>query len=546
MASRWRRLSWISRAALSASFVHLAGCSILPVYISGNHATSPDSSGPPTKASSSLSSTDIHDGVFVGVSISGGGSRAANFGAATLLELEQLGLLPHVAAVSSISGGSLAAAYFSLHANNPKRWNSETIKRQFATDFERAAIIRLLLPQNAVRLGLTYYSRNDVMASVFDSKLFDGRRFRDLAPNSPRLLINSSYLAHHGQLFSFTDENFTRLGSQIADYRVSQAVIASGAFPGAFRNVTLRNFTAEKAQTEDERVEELQHHIRNVFLDSHGYSGDQRRQLTKMALHRRAHGSPRYIHLFDGGVVENLGITPLFEILRDHAEGGKAPEIADCLMIAVDAYPYRREPGGLGSDFAKHLRVGETGIGMLFDTNALAASDLLLRGQRLDVLERLGHRDIRIEGPELNQFGLTGSVPAAHPITRVTVQDFLGNRISEDNPAASLQCTVWTISFDRLQYLASGTLGSGLRVPDLLRPRPMISDEQLEALHAVATSVRTRYKLTSPLPLPARYLQQALFQAAHTLVNDDPESLTEICSWFRERNVNLKGCQRIN
>jgi hypothetical protein len=54
-------------------------------------------------------------GVFVGVAISGGGSRAANFGAAMLEELDALGLLDQATAISGVSGGSLPAAYYSLH-----------------------------------------------------------------------------------------------------------------------------------------------------------------------------------------------------------------------------------------------------------------------------------------------------------------------------------------------------------------------------------------------------------------------------------------------
>jgi len=41
---------------------------------------------------------------FVGVAISGGGSRAANFGMAVLTELQAQGMLAHVDAISAVSG----------------------------------------------------------------------------------------------------------------------------------------------------------------------------------------------------------------------------------------------------------------------------------------------------------------------------------------------------------------------------------------------------------------------------------------------------------
>src|SRR3712207_8789842 len=46
------------------------------------------------------------DGIFFGVALSGGGSRSANFAAACMFELEQLGLLGRVDYLSSVSGGS--------------------------------------------------------------------------------------------------------------------------------------------------------------------------------------------------------------------------------------------------------------------------------------------------------------------------------------------------------------------------------------------------------------------------------------------------------
>jgi hypothetical protein len=53
----------------------------------------------------------------VGVAISGGGIRAANFGLAALYELERLRVLDFVSVISSVSGGSLAAAYYALYGS---------------------------------------------------------------------------------------------------------------------------------------------------------------------------------------------------------------------------------------------------------------------------------------------------------------------------------------------------------------------------------------------------------------------------------------------
>src|SRR5579862_7767844 len=44
-----------------------------------------------------------NDGYFVGVALSGGGSRSANFSAACMFDLEKLGLMRHVDYISSVS-----------------------------------------------------------------------------------------------------------------------------------------------------------------------------------------------------------------------------------------------------------------------------------------------------------------------------------------------------------------------------------------------------------------------------------------------------------
>ena len=47
-----------------------------------------------------------------GMALSGGGSRSANFAAACMFQLERFGLLQRVDYISSVSGGSLAGAYY--------------------------------------------------------------------------------------------------------------------------------------------------------------------------------------------------------------------------------------------------------------------------------------------------------------------------------------------------------------------------------------------------------------------------------------------------
>jgi predicted acylesterase/phospholipase RssA len=70
--------------------------------------------------------------------------------------------------------------------------------------------------------------------------------------------------------------------------------MASGAFPGAFANVTLRNYTQAEL----------------------------------------------YEHLFDGGPSDNLGVETLFqeftELYKNSSENNRPKE---CFIVVVDAYP---------------------------------------------------------------------------------------------------------------------------------------------------------------------------------------------------------------
>ena len=58
---------------------------------------------------------------FVGLTLSGGGARAAVFSAATIFELADLGLMEEVDVISGASGGALTAGYYALTCDNPDR-----------------------------------------------------------------------------------------------------------------------------------------------------------------------------------------------------------------------------------------------------------------------------------------------------------------------------------------------------------------------------------------------------------------------------------------
>lgn len=209
-------------------------------------------------------------GYFVGVAISGGGSRSANFAAACMLQLQRLGLLQKADYISSVSGGSLTAALYCV--SDDREWNPESAQRALTYPFASEAIGRWLAPWTAMATWFTDYDRTDIFAGVFQDRLFsrEGRAltFADLRADRPRLLINATDL-QSGHKFIFCDESFDELNSDLGRYPIAWACAASAAVPVLLHQVTLRDYST-------------------IFK--------------------------QYRHFIDGGIVDNLGIQSLVEV----------------------------------------------------------------------------------------------------------------------------------------------------------------------------------------------------------------------------------------
>jgi NTE family protein len=55
---------------------------------------------------------NTESGLRIGLGLSGGGFRASIFHLGVILRLEELGIMPRVNVISSVSGGSIVAAYY--------------------------------------------------------------------------------------------------------------------------------------------------------------------------------------------------------------------------------------------------------------------------------------------------------------------------------------------------------------------------------------------------------------------------------------------------
>lgn len=303
------RLSLRFSTSLAAVVVLLAGCSATPVVMNpplgaSNHVDVERINRLPNrKSANSPNRTTIV------LAFSGGGTRAAALSYGVLKGLRDVPLpgqagrrlLDEVDAISAVSGGSFTAAYYALKGD------------QIFQDYEKKflkADIEKELKDNIFSLGHLFsrQSRSQKAMAVYDKHLFGGARFADLTrPNSPVLIINASDLGQ-GARFSYTQEYFDLLCSDLSAVPISQAVTASSAVPLVFSPVLLKNYQGCETQTAKSinrlaAKENLPAPMAHNLAILQRYGG-----------HERAH----YLHLIDGGVTDNLGLRALYDLIAAH------------------------------------------------------------------------------------------------------------------------------------------------------------------------------------------------------------------------------------
>ncbi len=232
------------------------------------------------------------DTLRIGLALSGGGVRATSFHLGVLARLAQDGLLERVTMVSSVSGGSLAAGLlFTFHGRG---WPSSAsylstvlpkIRQHLtSTSLERAYTRQILSrPWSVVR------PRAGLIAACLRRGWRMTGSLRDL-PHEPRWIINATTF-ETGKRWGFSRE---RMGDYTLgyvaqpDFPIAEAVAASAGFPFAIGALALRPAAYRWGRFD-------------------GGRGDwSNRELTPTT-------PPPYrrLHLWDGGVYDNLGVEAL-------------------------------------------------------------------------------------------------------------------------------------------------------------------------------------------------------------------------------------------
>jgi NTE family protein len=279
------------------SFLLLAGCATF-----NQPANTPVDGG--TNPMAQLATPDVGGDTAIGLSFSGGGTRAAAFAFGVLRGLDNIAAkdgrsyLDRVIFVSGVSGGSVTAAYFGLKG------------RAALVDFRERFLIRNAEEElkTAVNLrniaqgldgGVNDSSRLPVW---LDHNLFDNATLGDLfLPGKPIVWINASDL-YNRTPFLFSPVTFAALCSDIAKYPLSNAVAASAAVPVAFVPIVLESFPTACDTP-------LPPWVTRVLADRN--AGAQVRAFAEALTRYREGGQMRYLKLADGGITDNFGLSGL-------------------------------------------------------------------------------------------------------------------------------------------------------------------------------------------------------------------------------------------
>lgn len=247
---------------------------------------------------------------------SGGGTRAAAFGYGVLEELHRNPIrlqgqdrswLDSVDLVYGVSGGSVLAAYFSLHGKDAipafeKRFLKQNFQRQLRSQFWSFA--------NMPRLTSPEFGRGDLLQEQFESTLFGNTTFDDLAQRrkGPFAVISATDMAA-GKRLDFTQEYFDVLCLNLSDLRVARAVAASSAVPLVFAPVTLNNNGGNCGYALPAPIQQALN-----GSDQHLLQNQNRQEYLNHVQHYANSRERPYLHLLDGGLTDNLGLRHLLEM----------------------------------------------------------------------------------------------------------------------------------------------------------------------------------------------------------------------------------------
>jgi len=293
-----------------------------------------------------LAGTNDENKLFLCLTFSGGGTRAAALAYGAMIALKETKIewpreetmLDEVDCISSVSGGSFTAAYYGLFGD---QLFQDFEQKMLYRNVEGGLILQGLAPWNWPWLWSPYYSRIDLAAQYYDDAIFERKTFQSLIERArrPFIILNATDIGNESR-FSFTQEQFDAIGSDLSGYPVARAVAASSAFPFLLSPLTLANYQPlEGFPTETEYLEAQKDYYTNP---SRYYWGETQAGY-------RAHLEP-YIHLLDGGLADNIGLRPIINAY-EQTNGfisRNLPQIDRLVIISINARSKSEDSSGQG------------------------------------------------------------------------------------------------------------------------------------------------------------------------------------------------------
>lgn len=285
------------------------------------------------------------DSLYVVLSFSGGGTRAAAFAYGALQQLrdtrivwegKEKRLLDEVDIISSVSGGSFTSAYYGLYRD--AIFNGQYETKYLKHNVEDDLFWALFNPLNLIKLASPDFGRSDLVNEYYQRHLFGDKTFADLQTNGkPFLMINGTDMTTGAQ-FPLIQDQFDLLCSDLDQYPVSRAVATSSAFPGLLTPLAYNNYAGNCGYIEPKWVT---NGADDVDTNPQGVQViDERRSYYHSAPYRK---KPKYVHMMDGGVADNIGLRslifglentgPSYSILRKINN----KEISKLVIIIVNA-----------------------------------------------------------------------------------------------------------------------------------------------------------------------------------------------------------------
>jgi len=255
--------------------------------------------------------TDSEKHPRIALALSGGGIRAVAFHLGVLRLLAERGLLEDIHRISTVSGGSLLIGLM-LQANK-LRWPSSQMFRSEIYPGFREKLTNRSLQWGAVRQLLNPWnlrfllSRANLLALALRQEWDVGAKLTEL-PDSPEWSINGT-TAENGKRFRFkrSDIGDYTLGYALPrGFPLASALAVSAAFPGGFGPLK---------------------------LDARHFDWRRRPWGTPAGTEEPVDIGYNALHLYDGGVYDNLGLEPFFDAGRTKSKSDNP----DDLIFVSDA-----------------------------------------------------------------------------------------------------------------------------------------------------------------------------------------------------------------